>query len=272
MILPTTWNIPEKIRQRFGETSGRQRAMLAEGHLVIVLHEQVETSQKHREAQMFWRDPTGVWCSSSKGGGIQALRRHLSEFSERYEQLESQLQSAKCATDYFNLLQIIAPLQRMTRNMHATLQQARDMIPDDRDIIVVRDTAGDIERSFELLYIDAKNGLEYTVAHKTELQSQRGYEMASAAHRLNLLAAIFLPITALASIFGMNVPHCLDGCPSKVSFWAILAVGAVAGFILALLIGQKTVPVEVPPKELPRKYNTGSPKPRQSLKVSRARL
>src|SRR4029077_1369179 len=106
----------------------------------------------------------------------------------------------------FRLLQKVAPLHRTARNLHATLQQAREFVPDDRDLIVARDTSGDIERSFELLHNDAKNGLDYTVALETELQSQRTYEMAVSAHRLNLLAALFFPIATLSAIFDMKLP------------------------------------------------------------------
>jgi hypothetical protein len=39
MKLPQTWNLPVEIKQRFGQKrSGKQRAMLADGHLLLVLH------------------------------------------------------------------------------------------------------------------------------------------------------------------------------------------------------------------------------------------
>ena len=37
-LLPTSWDIPQIFRDRLGVTSGRQRAMVHEGHLLLVLH------------------------------------------------------------------------------------------------------------------------------------------------------------------------------------------------------------------------------------------
>lgn len=38
MKLPENWNLPERIKERFGQTHGQQRAMLEEGHLLLILH------------------------------------------------------------------------------------------------------------------------------------------------------------------------------------------------------------------------------------------
>jgi hypothetical protein len=250
-IVPATWTIPAQLQARLGDGAGRQRAMTADGHLLLVLHEPPGPDDRVRKARLFWRQPSGEWTSSTKGSGPQALKKHLAEFSEHVDRLENRLQEAGGATDYFQLLQAVAPLHRNSRNMHAALQQAREMLPDDRDLIVARDSAGDIERAMELLHTDAKNGLDYTVAHETELQSQRSYEMAVSAHRLNLLAAIFFPIAALSSIFGMNVSHGLEGYyPGPWIFWGTLGVGFVTGLLLTLLIARRPVP---PPDAAERK-------------------
>ena len=99
------------------------------------------------------------------------------------------------AQDYFLLLQALAPLHRTTRNLHLALQQARELAPDDRDLIAPRDQAADLERALDLLHGDARNGLDYTIAHQTEEQTRRTYDMAVAAYRLNLLAALFFPVS-----------------------------------------------------------------------------
>ncbi len=259
-IVPETWNVPVQIRNRFGDSAGRQRAMMAEGHLLLVLHEPPGLNDRERNARLFWRDPAGSWTSNLKGVNAQFLKKHLAEFGERIERLENQLQSASCADDYFKLLQAVAPLHRTSRNLHNTLQQARDMLPDDRDIIVARDAASDLERAFELLHMDAKNGLDFTVAHRSELQSQRTYEMAVSAHRLNLLAALFFPVTAISSVFGMNISHGLESCSGTWLFWGVLGVGFVTGLLLTLLIAQRPVAPGVPGQakvDRPRRSENG---------------
>lgn len=213
--------------------------MFAEGHLVMVLHAPPMPDSRERETRLFWRSPDGSWCSTSKGSSIHSLKEHLRDFTQRADQLEHQLQSASGADNYFTLLQELTPLHRTSRNLHATLQQARDFVPDDRNIISLRDAASDLERSLELLHSDARHGLDYTIAKKTELQSQKTYEMSLSAHRLNILAAIFFPTTAISSIFGMNIKHGLESVPSTVLFWGLLILGFFVGLILAVAIAQR---------------------------------
>lgn len=215
--------------------------MNAEGHLLLVLHEPPNPNDQERKAKLLWRAPNGDWACNTDGSVSNLLKKHVASFAERAEDLESKMQEASCADDYFFLLQAIAPLHRSSRNLHATLQQARDMISEDRAIIVARDSAGDIERTFELLHLDAKNGLDYTVARKSELQSQQTYEMALSAHRLNVLAAIFFPITALSSIFAMNpslAPELLLHTPT---FWTVVGAGSLCGLLLSRSIVRKPV-------------------------------
>jgi len=67
----------------------------------------------------------------------------------------------KTAEDFYGLLRLTAPLHRTARHLHATLQQARELVPDDRDLINLRDQIGEIERTIELLHGDARNGLDF---------------------------------------------------------------------------------------------------------------
>lgn len=243
-IVPEDWDVPVQIRARFGDSAGRQRAMAANGHLLLVLHQPPGPNDRERDACLVWRSPEGVWKWTSDGTTTNLLKRHILSFASKVEQLENQLQTASCAADYFELLQAITPLHRTCRNLHATLQTARDMFAEDKDVIVARDAAGDLERAFELLYTDAKNGLDFTAAQKAELQSQRGYEMAMSAHRLNLLAALFFPVTAISSIFGMNFPSGLESIPGQWLFWGILGGGFLTGALLTQVIAQKPAPFE----------------------------
>ncbi len=125
--------------------------------------------------------------------------------------------------------------------MHATLQEARELVPVDRDLINLRDQAGAIERTVELLHGDARNGLDFTIAHQAERQSKQTYEMAVSAHRLNLLAAFFLPATMLSAVFGMNLVHGLEAntFPQWVYFWGVLVLGLVCGLVLARVVARK---------------------------------
>jgi Mg2+ and Co2+ transporter CorA len=51
-------------------------------------------------------------------------------------------------------------------------------------------------------------------------------------HRLNLIAATFLPITALGSLFGMQLEHGLEHENAPWVFWGV----AIAAFVLGLIV------------------------------------
>jgi hypothetical protein len=228
--------------------------MSAEGHLLLVLHEPPVAGVPERTGRLFWRDPHGTWRSKPLGDGLQALKRHVGEFAERVDQLEKQWQKAASAEDYFLLLHAVAPVLRTAHHLYTTLQEARDLVPDDRDVINLRDQVGEIERALELLHGDAKNGLDFTIARQAEKQSERSYEMATSAHRLNLLAALFFPLATLSAVysavFGMMLAHPPPRGEHEWStpglFWGMLVVGLAAGFFLARLIARRPPPVVQP--------------------------
>jgi hypothetical protein len=251
--LPQQWKVPELFRERLGENAGRQRAMAADGHLLVVLHEVPRPDEPERRGRYFWRDAAGDWKASSLGTGSQAIRKHLAEYADAVAELDDQLSSAEKADDYFEILHAAAPLYRAARNMHAALQQARELVPDDRELILLRDLAGEIERGAELLHGDAKNGLDLTVARQAEEQTRRGHEMAVSAHRLNLLVAVFFPIATLSAIFGMNLDHGLDSAGNPLAFWGVLAVGFVGGLLLTSVIASRPAPPSAPPAKPKRK-------------------
>ena len=263
--LPPDWNLPASLARRLGDSAGRQRAMSADGHLLLVLHEPPNADTGERTGRAFWRDPAGSWRSKPFGDGPQSLARHVAEFADRAEELERQWQTADGAADYYALLRALAPLHRTVRNLHAALQEARNVVPADRDLINLRDQAGEVERTIELLHGDARNGLDFTIAHQAERQAERTYAMAVAAHRLNLLVALFFPIATLGSVFGMHLAHGLDTWTTPIHFWGIVGVGLITGLILARTIARP--PAERAPARLkaprrppiPRTVSRGRP-------------
>jgi hypothetical protein len=244
--LPPDWQVPTRFTERLGDTAGRQRAMSADGHLLLVLHEPPAPDSPERAARAFWRDPDGRWLSKGLGEGPQALKRHVAEFAARVEELENRWQSATSAADYFLLLRHLAPLHRTTRNVHAVLQDARELAPDDRDLINLRDRVGEIERTIELLHGDARNGLDFTIAHQAERQAEQSFGMAVAAYRLNVLAAVFFPVVTLGAVFGMHLDNGLRDAATPVHFWGLLAVALLVGGLLARTIARKPTPVARP--------------------------
>lgn len=216
--------------------------MLAEGHLLMVLHKVPTPGESEREAVLFWRDSKGNWKSTAGGTGLGDLMELLASFAKRVEELEALFEKASDAGAYFELLTSSAPLLRTLRNLHHALQVAREGVPTDRNILNARDKAVDLERSVELMHTDARNGLDYMIARQAEEQARHSGELVQSSYRLNLLVALFLPLTAIASLFGMNLANGLEEIKSPALFWGILIVGLGMGFVLksAVTMGSKS--------------------------------
>ena len=236
-LLPTTWNVPAAFRNRLGIKTGRQRAMAEDGHLLLVLHAPPKPEENDRRGRFFWRSPEGQWSSQEFGSGINALSKHLDEYDDAIARLDQQEQRATEAADYYDVLEHVAPICRSCGNLHHVLQDARKMSPDARELINLRDRAYELERTAELLFTGTQHALDYVVAKRVEEQADDSQRMAVAAHRLNVLAAFFLPIATLTAIFGVNLEHRIeDYCPAPIPFLAVLGLGLTLGIVLTLFI------------------------------------
>jgi Mg2+ and Co2+ transporter CorA len=237
-ILPKLWTIPDSIRNRLGREPGPQRAMLEEGHLLIILHQLPQPDEHQRKPALFWRSPEGEWKTNLHGTGLGALNDHLRTYDSKLTELEDAENLASTATEYHTVLEKLAPVLRSSRGLHRTMQQARELVKGERELINFRDQAAAIERNSELLLQDAQFGLNFTVARQAEAQAATARQMAATAHRLNLLAALFLPLTALASVFGMEIHSKLPD--TQANFWLICVCGILLGFVVMSFLGKKT--------------------------------
>lgn len=237
-LLPMAWHVPDVFRRRLGTGVGRQRAMVAEGHLLLVLHAPPKPDQPGREGRFFWRSPDGKWTSRKRGPGINALKAHLDEYADVIAELEEEEERASSAEDRFQVLEHLAPLHRASRNLHQVLQTARESCPDDREIINLRDRAYDIERSADLLMSGTQHGVDFAIARRAEEQAQSSQKMALAAHRLNILAAFFFPIATLSAIFGVNLRHGMEETPGPLPFIGLIGVGLLTGAVLTAFVIQ----------------------------------
>jgi Mg2+ and Co2+ transporter CorA len=217
-----------------GEKVGRQRAMLADGHLLLILHRPPKTNEDERYGRLFWRKPDGSWQSNELGGGAIALGRHVGEFADAIERYDRRHDEAQSVADRFTVQEAVSPLARAARNLYATLQDAREKVPADRDLINSRDRAYEIDRSADLLQQDVQNALQFAVAKKAEEQAEAAHQMAVSAHRLNMLAAFFFPIATLTAVFGTNLAHPLEQwIPPPYAFVAVVGAGLLLGCFLA---------------------------------------
>lgn len=229
---PLNWKLPSEIEARLGEgTYGRQRVIAEVDHLLIILHQPPSADRLDREPALFLRKPDGSLMANGYDQGELKLRKLLRAYRERWEECDKAYDSAESAKQLLRLLENLAPLNRSSTNLAGALQAARDAAKSDKFLIGMRDESGEISRAFELLTSDAKLKLDYRIASNSEAQAEQARMMLAAQHRLNVLAAITLPLMALATVLGMNVDHGLEDRAPLV-FLMVLAFGLVIGFFV----------------------------------------
>jgi hypothetical protein len=238
-LIPHNWAVPDRFRQRLGAQAGRQRAMIHEGHLLLVLHQLPKAGDPTRRPALFWRAPDGQWKASEGKSTIASLQAHAETFQAAALALEDRVERAGRAAEYFEILREISPILRTSRGLHKALQEARDGIAADRDLITIRDIAYETERTAELVHTDAQTGLEFTVAKRAEEQAELSDHILAANHRLNLIAALFFPATAVGSILGMNLLHGFESWQAPWTFWAVAAVALLIGLMLRSALNKK---------------------------------
>lgn len=227
-VIPESWQVPQRFRQRVGASAGRQRAMHDGGHLLLILHDVPKPGDDERAPRIFWRAPDGAFkAKESRGDGLPSLKRHVEGFKAAVHDLDEKVDRAKQAEEIYQVLRAASPLARTTRNLHKALQDAREGV-EDKDIISLRDAAGEIERTAELVVSDAKNALDYLEAKAAEEQAAFAKKTAEAQHRLNLLAALFFPITAIGSVLGIELTKGLESQGAWL-FWGIVIASLVVG-------------------------------------------
>ncbi|MDA1052473.1 MAG: hypothetical protein O3C40_18610 [Planctomycetota bacterium] len=239
-LIPPLWKVPQVFRDRMGEQVGRQRPMVADGHLLLVLHAPPKPNENERHGRFFWRDPPGQWTSKERGTGINALNKHLEEYEEVLNKLDRLEEQATTSNEYFAILEQLSPVQRAATNLHQVLQNARKECPDFRELINLRDRAYEIERTAELLLAEVKNALDVAVAKRAEEQAASSDRMSVASHRLNILVAFFFPLATLMAIFGANLRHGWEDVWPPIPMLVVLGVGLAMGGILTLFVTRRS--------------------------------
>lgn len=242
-ILPQGWQVPPVFRARLGARVGRQRPMADGEHLLLVLHAPPQPEDTERVGRFFWRAPDGTWNSNELGTGVNGLSKHLDEYVAVIARLDQAEEQATTAEAYFDVLETLAPVHRAARNLHHVLHEARKLRPDVRELIDLRDRAYTIERTADLLYGETKNALDLIVAKRAEEQAQASRRMATASHRLNVLAAFFFPIITLMAIFGADLATVArlfgaagDSRATMIAFLVVTFFALGAGGVLTAII------------------------------------
>lgn len=180
--------------------------------------------------------------ASSLGDGPESLHEHLDNYQKSLDRCEDLETKAFHADQHMQLLEELSPVLRAARNMQQVLEEARKAVPEDRDIIDFRDRAYEIARTAELLYGDAKNAMDVAVVRRAEEQAVASNRMAVAAHRLNVLLAMFFPIATMSAMFSTVFTEGWQISDSSTPFILFIGIGLVAGLILTVFITRRASP------------------------------
>lgn len=235
-IVPDTWALPAKLQSKVGLRVGRQRLLSEGGHHLLVLHQLPKPHVRERHAIAFWRDPAGRWRAYPGKDGPEALREHVEKLADVIDDLDDDVERARTATEFLEVLQVARPLERYARNLYLVVSELRDALPDDEGVLTARDRAYEVGRVIEGIAEDASNGMQHTIARHTEEQARLSMRIAKETHRLNLLAAVALPITAVGAILGMNLTSGMEGWPEPSTFWLIVAFSLGIGVYIRMQI------------------------------------
>ena len=242
-LIPKQWQVPQIFRDRLGAEPGQQRIMVEEGQYLIILH-QVPTAadRGNRTAALFWINEQGEWKSTPNSGGIAGLIAHLDEYEERVKTLEQELDASQSASaaDLHKIHDESTPLYRASRHLLAVMQELRKLFPENRKILLLRDSAVNIERASELILADTKSSLEYLIAQSSKIQADAAHQATLEANKLNRLAAFFFPVITIISVLSLKNP---GEALKEPSTYIVITLGLVLGlFLLSVLKSNKNTP------------------------------
>ena len=93
---PTIWDLPFDIRRQLSGRGGRQRAIAADNHLMLVLNRVPQPNSDQADTVYFWRNRDQKWHFSERGGGgFGALETVVQQYEDRIVELEEALAAAK---------------------------------------------------------------------------------------------------------------------------------------------------------------------------------
>jgi magnesium transporter len=166
--------------------------------------------------------------------GVDASFPMLRKVGNKLETLETDIfegRSAEIVRDLSNVKQEIINFRKIVRPQRAALrdlERSRRYVPADLEMYF-DDIVDASERIWDMLenFKEVVEGLESTN------ESVLGHRLNDALRVLTAFSVLFLPLTLIASIWGMNVG--VPGEQSITAFWIIVAVMAVIlGGLLAL--------------------------------------
>lgn len=220
--LPTHFNIEPELREQLTTRPGVQRCVEGNEELLLIAHD-VPRPGTPEKVILFWRRHDGRWVQPD-GPGISELEDLLARYMDAIDAQQEIVSRAAGAAAVFGVLRHAGPLARSLEELVRALEQALSFDPDDRPVRTCRDRALEIHRAADLLHGDARATLDFLRTEQGEAFVKSMERIGRTVNRLNVLIVVFLPMTALGVILGVNA-----GVPLfvKIVLWALFLAGMV---------------------------------------------
>ena len=195
------------------------------------LFEQVRTRQDIRE-QLFGKG-AGYLLYKIVDGCVDASFPMLRKMGNKLERLEDEIfegRSKEIVKDLSDVKQEIINFRKIVRPQRAALrdlERTKRYIPEDLDIYF-----DDINDASERIWDMLENFKEVVEGLEGTNESVLSHELNDVLRVLTAFSVIMLPMTLIASVFGMNV-H-VPGQGSISAFWAVMVFMVVVGVAMVL--------------------------------------
>lgn len=177
--------------------------------------------------------PADLYCMLSQRL-VDRVVDVVNDLEENVDDLENDLQTRDTdlsRSRIADLMRMIISIRRYLspqREALHRLQMDDNKLFSQRNIFSLRENSDRLIRSIE----DLDSARERTIVVQEELRSQVTEQMNERMYRLSIVAMIFLPLTFLTGLLGINV----TGIPYATSPWAFTIVCAVMLFIILLTL------------------------------------
>lgn len=219
------------------------RVWLERDRIFTTRHRPLQTSGEIRKALEDGEGPT------SAGEFLAYLVENLVDrIGESVDELDANIDAAEEGLAEMNELDLrerLSELRRETAHLRRYLSPQRDALdriyrqPDpilsESDNLAIREQADRVQRYLEDLDLIRERGM----VTQEEILSRIAYEQNQRIYVLSVVAAIFLPLTFLTGLMGMNVGG-LPGAQNRFGFTGVvLLMGALAAGIAVYFKRQK---------------------------------
>jgi Mg2+ and Co2+ transporter CorA len=231
--------VPPNLQALLAETIRRQRYLSEGDCFALILHQLPAPDSEERVPCLFVSQstPTTAPLEAVKGP-YQGIKPLLADYDAELDTLEDALESTSDLQLLFDLQQRLIPTARSLRNAVRVLEGAHVAHRKHRGLTATLEYAHELGRDLDILEASLATKIDNQQSRILLQQAQATARLEEKNHRLNMILAMFLPLTALTSAFGMNLDSGLDTTWVPY-FWSVWLVGLSLGVVMLYLLNKR---------------------------------